>query len=185
PVLCGAATAGIGVDLLADFITEEMPAPEDRPPLTGKKGSEDVEVKTDPAGPLVAQVFKTLSDPYVGRLTYFRVFSGTLRPDASVHNVTRNADERIGNIFVMRGKNQENVSEMAAGDIGAVAKLAETVTGDTLGTKAAPIALPPLEFPAPVYSVAIAPKSKGDEDKLSTALQKIEAEDPSFHWVRN
>ena len=185
PVLCGAATVGIGVDLLAEFIVEEMPSPEDRPPVTGTQNGDDVEVKADPAGPLVAQVFKTLSDPYVGRLTYFRVFSGTLRPDTSVFNVTRHADERIGNVFVMRGKNQENVSEMAAGDIGAVAKLAETITGDTLGTKASPIALPPLEFPAPVYSVAIAPKSKGDEDKLSTALQKIEAEDPSFHWVRN
>ena len=185
PVLCGAATAGIGVDLLAEFIVEEMPSPEDRQPQTGSQNGNEVEVKTDPNGPLVAQVFKTLSDPYVGRLTYFRVFSGTLRPDSTVLNVTRKTDERVGNVFVMRGKTQENVSEIVAGDIGAVAKLADTVTGDTLGTKAAPIELKPLEFPAPVYSVAIAPKSKGDEDKLSTALQKIEAEDPSFHWLRN
>jgi elongation factor G len=185
PVLCGAATAAIGVDLLADFIADELPSPLDRTPLKGSKGEAEVEVNPDPAGPLVAQVFKTLSDPYVGRLTYFRVFSGTLRPDSTLFNVSRGADERIGNVFTLRGKTQENVPEVPAGDIAAVAKLAETVTGDTLGTKGEPIAMPPLEFPEPVISLAIAPKSKGDEDKLSTALQKIAAEDPAFRWQRN
>lgn len=185
PVLCGAAGAGIGVDLLAEFIVEEMPSPSDRPPRAGTKGGSDVEVRCDAGGPLVAQVFKTLSDPYVGRLTYFRVFSGTLRPDTPVSNVTRGVEERIGNLFTMRGKNQENVPEIPAGDIGAVAKLAETVTGDTLGARADAIVLPPIGFPEPVFALAIAPKSKGDEDKLSTALHKIVAEDPSFRWERN
>lgn len=185
PVLCGAAGAQIAIDLLADFIVEELPSPLDRPPATGTKGDQTVELKADAAGPLVAQVFKTLSDPYVGRLTYFRVLSGTLRPDSTVHNVTRGVDERVGNVFTMRGKNQENVSEVPAGDVGAVAKLAETLTGDTLGTKADAIRVLPVEFPEPVFSLAIQPKSKGDEDKLSTALHKIAAEDPSFRWERN
>jgi elongation factor G len=185
PVLCTAATAGVGVDLLADFIVEEMPSPLDRPAVSGTKDGAQVEISCDPAGPLVAQVFKTLSDPFVGRLTYFRVLSGTLRPDSQIHNVTRGADERIGHIFTLRGKAQENATEIAAGDIGAVAKLAETVTGDTFGNKKDAIAVPPIEFPEPVLTLAIAPKSKGDEDKLSTALAKIVAEDPSFHWERN
>lgn len=185
PVLCGAATLGIGVDLLAEFIVEEMPSPLDRGAVTGTKNGAELNVLPEPDGPLVAQVFKTLSDPYVGRLTYFRVFSGTLKPDSTIFNVTKNTDERIGNLFTMRGKNQENVSEVTAGDIGAVAKLSETITGHTIGTKANAITLPPLEFPEPVFSLAIAPKSKGDEDKLSTALHKVAAEDPSFHWERN
>ncbi|MCA1830369.1 MAG: elongation factor G, partial [Actinobacteria bacterium] len=185
PVLCGAATAGIGVDLLADFIVDEMPSPADRTPVIVNKGGEDVELPADPAGPLVAQVFKTLSDPYVGRLTYFRVFSGTLRPDSTLHNSTRDCEERVGHVFSLRGKNQENCSEVPAGDIGAVAKLAETITGDTLSAKGETYALPPLEFPDPVFHLAIAPKSKGDEDKMSTALNKLTAEDPSFHWTRN
>jgi len=185
PVLCGAAAQTIGVDLLAEFIVEEMPAPAEHANVTATKGSEEIKVACDPSGPLVVQVFKTISDPYVGRVNYLRVFSGTLRPDATVYNSTRDVDERVGNLLLMRGKQQENVSEVPAGDIAAVAKLAETVTGDTLTTRADGIALTSIRFPEPVYSLAIAPRSKGDEDKLSTALQKIAAEDPSFHWERN
>lgn len=185
PVLCGAPTAGIGVDLLADFIIDEMPSPIDRVTIPARKGDEETTITTDASGKLVAQVFKTVSDPYVGRVTYLRVFSGTLQPDSIVHNANRGNDERIGNVFTMRGKTQENLSEVPAGDIACVAKLAETITGDTLGTKGDGITMPPLEFPDPVYHLAIAPKSKGDEDKLSTALHKVEAEDPSFHWERN
>ncbi len=185
PVLCGAPTAGIGVDVLADFIVDEMPSPLDRGTVVAFKDNEEVEVALDPAGKLLAQVFKTVSDPYVGRITYLRVFSGTLKPDSTFYNVTRHVDERVGNVFTMRGKAQENVSEVPAGDIAAVAKLADTITGDTLGAKGDGLLLKPLEFPAPVYHLAIAPKSKGDEDKLSTALNKVAAEDPSFHWERN
>lgn len=185
PVLCGAPTAGIGVDLLLDFIVEELPSPLERAPIVATKGAEEIEIATDAGGPLCALVFKTLSDPYVGRLTYFRVFSGTLKPDTQVFNATKKADERFGSVFTMRGKTQENLPEVAAGDIGAVAKLSETVTGDTLATKGEPFVLPALEFPEPVFHLAIAPKTKGDEDKLSTALAKIVAEDPSFRWERN
>ncbi|HVL32498.1 MAG TPA: GTP-binding protein, partial [Actinomycetota bacterium] len=152
PVLCGAATSGVGVDLLLDFIVEEMPSPLDRAAVGGTKNGSEVELRPDPQGPLVAQVFKTLSDPYVGRLTYFRVFSGTLHPDSSLFNATKGIEERIGHIFVLRGKTQENVSEVLAGDIAAVAKLTETVTGDSISMKQDPIVLPAIEFPAPVYS---------------------------------
>jgi len=185
PVLCTAATAQVGIDLLLDFITEEMPSPADRAPVTASKGGEDTELKPDPNGPLAAQVFKTLSDPYVGRLSYFRVWSGTLRPDSSVHNATRSVEERLGNIFTLRGKTQEQVAEVPAGDIGVVAKLNETVTGDTLCASHESYLLASIDSPQPLYTLAIAPKSKGDEDKLSTALNRVAAEDPAFRWERN
>lgn len=184
PVLCGAATSEIGMDLLLDFIVEEMPSPTDRKTFTVRTGEDASEMDRDPAGPLVAQVFKTLSDPYVGRVSYVRVWSGTLRPDATVTNVTRGAEERLGHLFTTKGKDHVDVSEVPAGDIAAVAKLSETVTGDTL-TAGDQINVPPLDFPEPVFHLAIAPKSKGDEDKLSTALHRVEAEDPSFRWERN
>ncbi|HEX9774985.1 MAG TPA: elongation factor G [Actinomycetota bacterium] len=184
PVLCTAATSAIGVDVLADFIVDELPSPRERT-VAATKAGEEIELGCDPSGPLVAQVFKTLSDPYVGRLSYFRVFSGTLRPDATVTNVGKKADERIGNVLAIRGKEQEPVPEVPAGDIAAVAKLSETTTWDTLGDKGSAIELPRLELPPPVYSLAIAPKSKGDEDKLSSGLQRIAAEDPTFRWERN
>lgn len=185
PVLCAAASKAIGADLIAEFIVEALPSPADRAPVAGKKGSAEIQLAPDPQGPLAALVFKTVSDPYVGRITYFRVFSGTLRPDSSVHNATRNSDERIGQIFTMRGKTQEMISEAGAGEIACVAKLVDTITGDTLGLKTDPIVLPGATAPEPVLALAIAPKTKGDEDKLSTALQKIAAEDPSFRWERN
>ncbi len=184
PVLCGAATSEIGVDLLADFIVDELPAPTERPPLTGTKDGTEVAVAPDPGAEPVAQVFKTISDPYVGRLNYFRVFSGTFRPDSTLHNVSKDVDERVGQLLTMRGKEQEPVSEVPAGDIAAVAKLSETVTGDTLTAKGGPL-LPPVVSPEPVFSLAIAPKTKGDEDKLSTGLHKVAAEDPAFRWERN
>ncbi|MBI4729908.1 MAG: elongation factor G [Acidobacteria bacterium] len=185
PVLCTAATKGIGADLLADLIVDAAPSPADRPPVPATRGGTQIDLAADPAGPLGAAVFKTLSDPYVGRITFFRVFSGTLRPDASLLNSTRGEEERVGQIFTMRGKHQESVSEVPAGDIGAVAKLAHTVTGDTLTTKTDAVLFPSVAPPEPIFALAIAPKTKGDEDKLSTALQKIAAEDPSFRWERN
>ena len=185
PVLVGSATKGIGVDLLADFMIDEMPSPAERPPAKGKRGEEEAELQPDPNGPLAALVYKTLSDPYVGKLTFFRVYSGTFRPDQSAFNVRHNNEERIGQVFTMRGKTQETLSEVPAGDIGAVAKLQQTITGDTLGTRQAPIALEGVDFPDPLLALAIEPKTKGDEDKLSTALQKLAEEDPTFHHERN
>ena len=185
PVLCGSATKGVGIDLLAEFLVNEMPSPAERASLTGTRGEEEIELAPDPGGPLAALVFKTLSDPYVGKLTFFRVHSGTFRPDQTVFNATQKQDERVGQLFTMRGKSQEPVSEVPAGDIAALAKLAHTVTGDTLCTRAAPVVLPGIDFPDPLLALAIEPKTKGDEDKLSTALHKLAEEDPTFHHERN
>jgi elongation factor G len=185
PVLVGSATKGIGVDLLADFMVDEMPSPAERPPAGAKRGEEEVELAPDPAGPLAALVYKTLSDPYVGKLTFFRVYSGTFRPDQTAFNVTQNSEERIGQVFTMRGKTQETLSEVPAGDIGAVAKLQHTITGDTLGARQTPFGLSGIDFPEPLLALAIEPKTKGDEDKLSTALHKLAEEDPTFHYERS
>jgi elongation factor G len=144
PVICGSAAKAIGIDRLLAFIAEEFPSPIDRGAVTvTSKTGEEKERGSDPADPLAAFVFKTVSDPFVGHITMFRVFSGKLRPDSSVFNATQHTEERIGQLFSLRGKDHENVSEVAAGDIGAVAKLQHTHTGDTLSTKDDPGAAPP------------------------------------------
>lgn len=186
PVLCGSATKNIGIDLLAEFFVEELPSPAERPPRKAQtKGGDDIELPPSPDGPLAAVVFKTLSDPFVGKITFLRVFSGTLRPDVPLYNATRDREERIGQVFTMRGKTQEPMNELACGDIGAIAKLNETLTGDTIANKAQPLTLKAWDAPDPLYSVAIAPHAQGDEDKMSTALHKLEVEDPTFRWRRD
>jgi elongation factor G len=182
PVLVGAATHLIGVDRLADVIVAAGPSPLDRPPVEGENGQAR---EAKPDGPLAALVFKTLTDPYVGRVSFFRVYSGVLKGDTTIHNATRKSDERIGHVFTMRGKNQEQLSEIVAGDIGAVAKLADTVTGDTIADKSNPVVLPTIEPPEPLLPKAIAPKTKGDEDKLMIGLHKIIEEDPALRLERN
>jgi elongation factor G len=180
PVFTGSAAKTIGVSVFLDAVTAYFPAPTART-VADTGGNE---VTADPAGPLVAQVFKTTADPYVGKLTYLRVFSGTLKADSHVWNANKNAAERIGQLFVMRGKHQEAVSSLAAGDIGAVAKLAETVTSDTICTREKPTTLPPITFPSPSYSAAAYPRSKADTEKMSTALSRIVEEDPVLHIHR-
>ncbi len=157
------------------------------PPVlaTPAGGGAPVELAADPAGPLVAQVFKTTADPYVGRLNYFRVYSGTLKSDSHVQNVNRHRDERIGQLFFLRGKQQENTSQVVAGDIAAVAKLTETSTGDTLCSADRQFLLPPLVFPKPAYRMAVGPKTKADQDKLGPALQRIAEEDPTLNLARD
>jgi len=185
-VLVVAADRHLGVDRLASFVVDAFPSPAERAPVTVRtKGGEERERACDPAGPLTALVFKTVSDPYVGRINLFRVWSGTLRPDSSVFNATKNTEERVGQVFTMRGKDHENVSEVPAGDIGAVAKLSHTTTGDTLSAKAEPVTLPSIALPEPLLAVAIAPKTKGDEDKLSTAIARIQEDDPTLHVERS
>jgi elongation factor G len=185
PVLCGAAERGAGADRLADLLVDAFPSPADRPPVTVMtKEGEEQELPSDPSGPLVGFVFKTISDPYVGRINLFRVFSGRLRPDSSVHNATQRADERVGQLFTMRGKEHDTVSEVPAGDIGGVAKLQKTHTGDTLSEKSAPVTLSALELPEPLHAVAVEPKTQGDEDKLSTAFARLQEEDPTFRVER-
>ena len=186
PVIVGSAAKAIGVDRLLDFIVEEFPSPLDRAPVevTAKDGT--VKERTcDPAGPTTAFVFKTLSDPFVGHITMFRVFSGTVRPDGSIYNATQGTDERVGQLFALRGKEHETVPSVAAGDIGAVAKLAHTHTGDTISSKDDPVQLSPITLPEPLLAYAIEPKTKGDEDKLSTGLARLREEDPSFRLSRS
>jgi elongation factor G len=182
PALVGSATHLIGVDRLMDVIVSAGPSPLDRPPVEGE-GGEAREPKPD--APLSALVFKTMTDPYVGRVSFFRVYSGTFKGDTTIHNATKKTDERVGHVFTMRGKNQEQLSEVVAGDIGCVAKLSETVTGDTIADKSSPVVLPGIEPPEPLLPKAIAPKSKGDEDKLMIGLQKIIEEDPALKLERN
>jgi elongation factor G len=185
PVIVGSATKAIGIDRLLDFIVEEFPSPIERAPLRVQTKGGDAERTCDPDGPLTAFVFKTLSDPFVGHITMFRVFSGRMRPDTSVHNASQGTDERIGQLFTLVGKEHANLPEAAAGDIGAVAKLQHAHTGDTFSTKDEPAQLTSVEIPEPLLAYAIAPKTKGDEDKLATGLSRLREEDPSFRVARN
>ena len=187
PVLVGSATKLIGIDRLADSIVEEGPSPLARGGADGTvPGSEEAtERSPSPEAPASAFVFKTVSDPYVGRISLFRVMSGTLHPDSTVFNATQGADERVHQVFALRGKNQVPLSEVVAGDIAAVAKLAHTHSGDTIADKTVPIVYPPLEAPDRALAKAIAPKTKGDEDKLMTGLARLQEEDPALSVERN
>ncbi|HZU72953.1 MAG TPA: elongation factor G [Acidimicrobiales bacterium] len=180
PVVCGSATKGIGIDRLATFLCEIGPSPLDRPPVTVEGAGATHEVAVDPAGEPLAYVFKTLADPYVGKVSLFKVVSGTVRPDVVLTNPRSHADERLHSLFSLRGKEQLPLSEAPAGDIGAVAKLSDTGTGDTLAPKGTPVTLPVPEVPEPLLSIAIKPKSKGDEDKLMTALHRLQEEDQAL-----
>ncbi|HEY3329656.1 MAG TPA: elongation factor G [Capsulimonadaceae bacterium] len=187
PVLCGAATKDMGVRVLLDLICAEFPQPGEHEPRHGVDPATGVAISRAPleSEPVSAQVFKTVSDPYVGKLTYFRVYSGVLKSDSSIFNVRTGHDERIGQLFFLRGKQQIPASEVVAGDIGAIAKLAETKTGDTLASKAKPILYDPIEFQRPYYAVAISAKTKIDEDKLGAALHRLEEENPTFELKRD
>jgi len=184
-VLCGSATQVVGSQALLDAIVEYLPSPAEREvrarsPLSGLEESLEV----SPASPLAALVFKTFADPYVGKLTYFRVYSGVMESDSRVLNASRNEEERIGQLFHLRGKEQEAVKSILTGDMGTVAKLQATSTGDTLCDKDHPLLLPEIGFPHPVYSAAIKPKTKADLDKMGTALARLVEEDPTLRVSR-
>src|SRR5207237_379086 len=149
------------------------------------KDGKEQERASDVNQPPTALVFKTVSDPYVGPISMFRVFSGRIRPDAAVFNATKGTEERIGQLFTLQGKEHETMSEVPAGDIGAVAKLAHTTTGDTFSTKDKPVTVAPIEMPQPLLAFAVEPKTKGDEDKLSTALTRTREEDPTLRIERS
>jgi len=186
PLVCTSATANVGVPALLDGIIAYGPSPAERP-LQGKKGGdgEDVAIAVSDTAPYNAFVWKTVADPFAGRITLFRVVTGTLKSDATVHNFTRDAQERLGHLVLMQGKTQVQVPEIKAGDLGAVAKLKETRTSDTLADKGAAAVLPAIKFPDPVLSYAIEPKSRGDEEKISTALHRLEEEDPTIAYSRD
>jgi len=178
PVVCAVATSGLGAQGVLDLVVDLVPSPADRPAEVSVDGQT---LRPDPSGPLAALVFKTMADPYVGRLSYFRVYSGTLRSDSQVYNANKERAERVGQLYLLRGKQQIPVSEVPAGDLGAVAKLSETQTNDTLCSKDHPVRLRPVEFPRPAIAMTVEPKSKQDEDKLGQALARLAEEDPTLH----
>jgi len=181
PILCGAPARNIGVTPLLDLVVEAFPSPLDRPPVTGTdaKGNA-VRCEAKDGAPLTALVFKTIADPFAGKVTMFRIYSGTMTSDSSVLNVGKGAKERIGQLLLLRGKQQTTTEALGAGDFGAVVKLKETGTGDTLCDEKAAVRLPEITFPAPVISFAVEPKAKGDEDKMSTAFTRLREEDPTI-----
>jgi elongation factor G len=181
PVTCGVATKNLGTNRLLDALVEDLPSPAMRGAITaaGADG-EEIEIEPDAEGPLVAYVFKTLADPYTGRVNLFRVYRGTLGSDSQVVNVTRQQKERIGQLGEPLGKDLQQVSELGAGDIGAVAKLKETRAGDVLCEKQQEISFPPLDLPAPVMAFAYEAKSKGDEEKAAAAVRRLAEEDPTL-----
>src|SRR5215216_6459715 len=186
PVACGVATKNLGTTRLLEALVEDLPSPAMRGPLTGlDEDGEEIEVAPDEDGELIAFVFKTHADPYAGRLNYFRVCSGVLTADSQVTNATRRAKERVGQLLVSQGKEHQQVSELGAGDIGAVAKLKETRAGDVLADKDRRISFPPLDLPAPVMAFAFEPKTKGDEEKGASAIRRLGEEDPTLDVHRD
>jgi elongation factor G len=185
PVACGAATRMIGIDRLAQFIIEVGPSPLDRPPVSVDAPGGPTGVAPDPSGQPLALVYRTVADPYVGKVSFMKVLSGTIRPDSTLTNPRTHSDEKLHNLFTMRGKEQDGLTELPAGDIGAVAKLSDTLTGDTLAPKGTPVLVTPPEPLTPVLTIAIRPKSKGDEDKLMTSLHRLQDEDQTLHVRRD
>jgi elongation factor G len=186
PVLVASAAKGIGMRGLLDAMVRYFPAPSEEPPVTAlDKDGARAEVPPDPAGPLVVRVFKTAADPYVGKLTFLRVLSGTLRSQGTAFNANRGEDERIGQLLLLHGKDQEPVGELKAGEIGAVAKLNVTHTGETLSTRDHPLTLEAIPFPEPTLVVAIEPQTKADLDKMGSALQRMLEEEPSARVERS
>jgi elongation factor G len=185
PLVCTSAILNIGIPQLLDAMAAYLPSPADRPYKGVGKDGEEITRAADEKSPCAAFVWKTIADPFAGRITMFRVISGSLKADAGCHNKTRDTAERFGHLLLLQGKTQTSVPEIKAGDLGAVAKLKDTLTNDTLGEKSDPITFPAMRFPEPVLSYAIEPKSRGDEDKISTAMHRIEEEDPSIRYSRD
>ena len=186
PVTCGVSTKNLGTNRLLEALVEDLPSPAMRGAVTARgPDDEEIAIEPDPDGDLVAYVFKTLADPYAGRINLLRVYSGVLKSDSQATNVTRRAKERIGQLSVPRGKEIEPIDELGPGDIGAVAKLKETRAGDVLATKDAGISFPPLDLPAPVMAFAFEPKTKGDEEKAAAAVRRLEEEDPTLDVHRD
>jgi len=186
PVFCGSATLNVGVKKLMDAIIALMPSPQDRGAIEGvdAKG-EAAQRKPLPEEPFAAFVYKTIADPYAGKLTLLKILSGTLKSDSGFYNSTRETKERFGNLFLLQGKKQLNVEQAVAGQLAAVAKLKETRTGDTLTAEGKPFVVTSVQLPEPALSYAIVPKSKGDEEKVSQSIARLMEEDPSIRVRRD
>ncbi len=180
PVFATAATNGVGVNNFLDFISNFFPSPSDQKPLIAKLNDDDVEIKVDENGEPVLQVFKTMSEQHVGELSIFKVYSGVLEAGMDLLNTTRDKVERLGQMFLINGKERTEITKVSAGDIAAVVKLKDTHTGDTLASKNFPVKLPEIVFPESVIRAALKPKSKGDEDKISSGLHTVHEEDPTL-----
>ncbi|MDR3349052.1 MAG: elongation factor G [Acidaminococcales bacterium] len=184
PVVVGSALKSIGMGRVMDAIVDYMPAAVEKEfAVTDKKSGEEVLRKADDL--LNALVFKTTTDPFVGRLSYVKVFSGVLKGDGAIYNVSKDKTERVGNLFTLRGKNQIPLKEIVAGDIGVIAKLQDTATGDSIGDKDRPMLFPPIDFPKPMYTLCIEAKNKADEDKIGQALSRLMDEDQTFLLDKN
>jgi elongation factor G len=183
PVLVGAATSCRGTKLILDAIVDCFPPPGDE--LAQNQGEQEITLTPEPDGPTAALIFKTVADPFVGKISYFRVYSGTVKSDSHLHVIQEDEDERLGQIYVMRGKEQIPVSELVAGDIGAVTKLDSAATGHTLANEKQPIVLEGVDFPDPAYHAAVFPHSKGDLDKMGSSIQRLIEEDPTLQVWRD
>ncbi len=187
PVVCAAALAQKAVKPILDTIVSLLPSPVERGPIPATDPQTNTRLELEPSekAPLTALVFKSTADPYVGRLSYFRVFSGVLHSDSQVWNATRDHEERLGQLFVIRGKTQEPVVQLGPGEIGAVAKLQDVGVNDTLSSRDKPLTLAPIAFPEPVFAMAVQPKTKADLDKLGPALQRLVEEDPTLRVYKH
>ena len=185
PIIPGSGSANIAVPQLMDMIVEYMPSPKDMLHRAALKGEEVVNIPPDENGPFLAFVFKVMVDPYVGKLSFVKVFSGHLTSDQTIYNVTEDQEERISSFRFMKGKESTEGKEIVLGDIVAIPKLESTIAGDTLGVKGEVLQFRPIKFPKPVYSVAVFPKSRADEDKLGNAITKMLKEDRTLSFVKN
>jgi elongation factor G len=186
-VLCGAAAKNIGIDILMEMVINYMPSPADAaaPEAVNLKSKENVKVTIDVNAPFSAQVYKTIADPFVGKISMFKVMSGKMTADMEVLNSNKEKKEKLSNLFLLRGKKQVIMDKLVAGEIAAVAKLQFTTTGDTLCDANNPVKFEPTKFPAPSIAMSIEPKSKGDEDKIGTGLQRLVEEDPTLKVEKN
>lgn len=190
PVFCGSSTLNIGISQLLDAAVKILPSPAEKAALEpvrakDQKTGEKVIIKVDAAGPLAVRVFKTIADPFAGKLTLFKVYSGSLKADTNVYNSTRDSKEKLGSIFYLQGKNHIAAQDVGPGGIAAVAKLKGTLTGDTLCDSSNPVIFDPIKFTEPMISYAIEPKSRGDEDKVSTGIHRLLEEDPTLKFTRD
>jgi len=186
PVLFGSALDNVGPQMILAMI-DYLPSPVELPPTKATKSGDDgeIELTADPDGSLAAFVFKSITDPYAGKVNIFRVYSGTMKADSSVHNPNQDTDERVGNISLVNGKKFTNTDKVVAGDFGSVMKLSKTGTNDTLCSSGNELILPPIQFPKPTISMAITPKTQGEDEKLGSAMLRMAEEDPTFIMTRD